>query len=113
MKNIFLNILFILVICGCVTSRTILAKESMENLYSVNEISKEKTIEIAKQYCLAVPVCHKNCSLSSIKIAEDAKWFPGQWIASFKSKQWSTLGHRFYIFIDKKTGKVINSDWTD
>ncbi len=111
MRKAFLNILCILLMCGCTATKTVLAKEHMENLSITNGISKEKISEIAKEYCLATPVCRKNCKLSSITIAEDEKWSPGQWIASFKSKQWSTLDHRFYVFIDKKTGKVVNAEW--
>ena len=109
MKNFIYFVILILLLVGCMTSYAM--GENDSNIIYTNGINKDEALVIAKEYCLNNKECRRLCNISSIKIFENEKWNPGQWIVSFRSKQLSTLDHRFCIFIDKKSGKIVGTEW--
>jgi len=97
------------IISGCITADSI--GRNMEKLDYSNGISKEEAIIIAQNYCLGDAACRDKCRISAPKVFENEKWYPGQWVVYFWSKEISTLDHHYEVCIDKRTGEVVKAYW--
>lgn len=106
----FYFLVTIIFISGCDTATHKSFTVMNEGLHSTS-ISKEEAAQIGREYCLANSQCYKYCSISSLTVGENERWFPRQWIVSFRSKQLSTLDHSFFIHVDKDNGTIVRTDW--
>ncbi len=110
-----INILHLLIIIVFITGCRSVSQEKI--CLAVNEenrtsgITEKQAAKIARDYCMLTEQCYKYCMISSLTVGENEKWFPRQWIVSFKSKQLSTLDHSLFIHIDKSSGMILRVDW--
>ena len=111
-RGLLFLLIVIIMVNGCSTLDSKKIGEEMGNISFSDGITKEEAIIIAKQHCLNNSACHKNCNINSPIVSEDEKWFPGQWIVSFRTKRLAILDHTYLVFIDKKTGEVTRAELT-